>query len=102
MSDRETELRELAADLREHDAVADAFLAKSFTDQLVLVDVDGTGGVPNDVKSRLTEHGLHEAGEVYGDDERGSFAGEVADATRHHFVDVQTRGAHQSYVVDEW
>ena len=35
-----------------------------------------------------------------GDDEQGSFAGAVGDATRHHFVDVQTRGAHQSYVVD--
>ena len=102
MSDREAELRELAAELRERDAVADAFPAKSFTDQLVVIDIDGTGTVPDDVKARLADHGLHEAGAVYGSDERGSFAGEVDGATRHHFVDVRTRGTHQSYVVDEW
>lgn len=102
MSDREAELHELTADLREHEAVADAFLAKSFTDQLVIVDIDDAESVPNDVKARLAEHDLRGADEVYGDDDRGSFAGEVADGTRHHFVDVRTRGAHQSYVVDEW
>lgn len=102
MSNREVELRELTAELREHDAVEDAFLAKSFTDQLVIVDINNGEGVPSDVKSRLTEYDLRGADEVYGDDERGSFAGEVADATRHHFVDVRTRGSHQSYVVEEW
>jgi len=102
MGDREAELRELTAELCEHDAVTDAFLAKSFTDRLVIVDIDDTDGVPDDVEALLAEYDLHGADEVYGNDERGSFAGEVADGTRHHFVDVRTRGTHQSYVVDEW
>lgn len=100
MGDRTTELRQLTTELRTHDDVDDAFLAKSFTDRLVIVDVRGESGVPSDVVDRLEVHGLRGADEVYGDDVHGSFAGAVGDATRHHFVDVQTRGAHQSYVVD--
>lgn len=100
MSDQEAELRNLIADLRDHDAVAGAFLAKSFTDRLVIVDLDGDDAVPADVEARLAEYDLHGADEVYGNDEGGSFAGEIGDTTRHHFVDVRTRGSHQSYVVD--
>jgi len=100
MSDREAELHELTTDLREHKAVTDAFLAKSFTDRLVIVDIDDTNGVPNDVVARLAEYDLRGADEVYDNDGRGSFAREVANGTRHHFVDIQTRGSHQSYVVD--
>jgi hypothetical protein len=98
MSDREAELRELTAELQEHDAVIDTFLAKSFTDRLVIVDV-GDDAVPAGVRDRLAEHDLSGADDVYGTDE-GSLAGDVGDATRHHFVDVRTRGSHQSYVVD--
>ncbi|MGB9955583.1 hypothetical protein ACOZ4B_04210 [Haloferax prahovense] len=98
MSERTTELRQLTTELRTHDDVDDAFLAKSFTDRHVIVDIKGDSGVPSNVANRLAAHGLRGADEVYGDDEHGSFAGAVGDATRHHFVDVQTRGAHQSYV----
>ena len=101
MSDRTAELGQLAADLRASDGVVDAFLAKSFTDRLLIIDVAGGGPVPDATAARLAEHGLRAAEEVYGDDETGrSFAGVVGDAARHHFVDVRTRGRHQSYTVE--
>ena len=90
----------MAADLRDHEAVDDAFLAKSFSDRLLIVDVGDDDGVPVDVADRLATHDLHAADGVYGDDEGTSFVGAVGDATRHHFVDVRTRGTHRSYVVD--
>ena len=99
MADRETELRTVAERLRTHDAVDDAFLAKSFTDQLLVVDVAGDG-LPEEVIDRLAAHDLHGVNEVYGDDGTRSFAGRVGEGTRHQFVDVRTRGDHQSYVVD--
>jgi hypothetical protein len=99
--DRTAELRRLAADLREHRAVADAWLAKSFTDRLVVLDLTTDAGVPETIRDRLHEHDCDGANDVYdtgaGD---ASFAGAVGDATRHQFVDVQTRGDHQSYVVE--
>ena len=100
MTDRESELRDVIAEIRAHEAVVDAFLAKSFTDRLVIVDVGDDGAMPADVTDRLAASDLRAADEVYGEGERGSFVGDIADATRHHFVDVQTRGSHQSYVVD--
>lgn len=100
MSDRDAELRQLTADVRENEAVEDVFLAKSFTDRLVIVDVRDGDAVPSDLADRLREHDLHPADSVYGDGEGGSFAGSVGAATRHHFVDVQSRGSHQSYVVE--
>lgn len=99
MSDRTAELRRVAADLRDHEAVDDAFLAKSFSDRLLIVDV-GDDRVPTGVANRLAAHDLHAADGVYGDDEGNSFVGAVGDATWHHFVDVQTRGSHRSYVVE--
>jgi hypothetical protein len=101
MSDRGTELRQLAVELQEYEAVEDAFVAKSFTDRLLIVDVGEGDGVPGAVTDRLAAHDLYGADGVYGDDdEHRSFVGSVGDATRHHFVDVRTRGSHQSYVVD--
>jgi len=103
MSERDAELRELTTDLREHEGVADAYLAKRSTDRLVIVDVDDADAVPTDVEARLSAHGLCGAVEVDEDDEddeHGSFAGGIPDATRHHFVDLQTRYSHRSHVVD--
>jgi len=95
MSDRQTELRELAGELRDHDRITDAFLAKSFTDQVLIVDVSGDGTLPDPVESRITDAGLR------GDEGTDtSFRGEVGGATRHQFVDTRTRGCHQSYVVE--
>jgi len=102
MTERASALRRLAAELRERDDVDDAFLAKSFTDRLLIVDVSPGGPIPDDVEQSLAAHDLRAADEVYGDGEDGTYPGlgDVGDATRHHFVDVQTRGSHQSYVVD--
>ncbi|MFC7019945.1 MULTISPECIES: hypothetical protein [Haloarcula] len=101
MTDRTAKLSQLAADLRASDGVVDAFLAKSFTDRLLILDVSGGDPVPDAVSARLAENGLRAAEEVYGDDETArSFAGVVGDAARHHFVDVQTRGRHQSDTVE--
>mgnify|MGYP006295722857 CR=1 FL=1 len=100
MTDRETELHRLAAELRDHETIDDAFLAKSFTDRHLIVDVsDDT--VPEAVAKRLAEHDLYGADEVYGDEtDARSFAGTVGDGIRLHFVDVRTRDSHQSYVID--
>jgi hypothetical protein len=101
MSDRETELRRLADEIAEHDAVDNAFVAKSFTDQLVVVDCKAGEGFPEAIETRLREHGLAAANDVYATtDGEGSSAGAVGEATRHQFVDTETRGDHQSYVVD--
>lgn len=101
MTEREAELRSLAGTLREYEAVADAFLAKSFTDRLLIIDLQREGPLPSEIAETLSDHDLEGANEVYG--EAGtdvSFAGTVGDTTRHQFVDVRTRGNHQSYVVD--
>lgn len=101
MTDRETELRRLTTQLQQHELVDDAFLAKSFTDRLLILDVRHGESIPDDIEQMLANHELHGAEGVYGDDEAArSFAGEICKSTRHHFVDVQTRGTHQSYVVD--
>jgi hypothetical protein len=101
MTDRAAELRRLVARLSEHEDVEDAYLAKSFTDRLLVVDLRADAPVPPELVDRLAEHDLYGANEVY--DREGadrSFMGEVGGANRHHFVDVRTRGDHQSYVVE--
>jgi hypothetical protein len=110
MDDREATLRRLSRDLQAHDAVADAFLAKSFTDRLLIVDVAAgaapaadrsDGEVPRTVRERLVAHDCLPAAAVYEDDADGlSFQGTVGDATRHHFVDGRSRSEHRSYVVE--
>lgn len=101
MTERAAELRRLAERLRERDVVDDAFLAKSFTDQLLILDVCQGESIPDDLERLLADSDLRGAAEVYGDDEGApSGLGDVGDSTRHHFVDVQTRGSHQSYVVE--
>ncbi|MXR51430.1 hypothetical protein GRX03_07415 [Halovenus sp. WSH3] len=101
MSDRRDALQEVADQLVEYDGIRDAFLAKSFTDRLLIVDVERDRELPDPALALLDEHDLRGIEEVYGEDsERRSVVGDVGDATRHHFVDVQTRGDHQSYVVD--
>lgn len=101
MSDRRTELEGLVDGIIEHDAVDNAFVAKSFTDQLVVVDCKEGEGLPTAVEEQLRDHGLAAANDVYattGDE--GSSAGAVGEVTRHQFVDTETRGDHRSYVVD--
>lgn len=99
MDDRRAELDRLAARLRDHDAVCDVWLAKSFTDRVLVLET--TGDVPTAVRETLTDHDLRGANEVYdvegGDD---SSVGAVGETARHRFVDTRTRGEHQSYVVE--
>jgi hypothetical protein len=102
MTDRDSGLRELAARAREYDAVADAFLAKSFTDQMIVLDLRADAdSVPEELIALLEANGCHGANEVYDRDAAdGSSAGAVGGADRHQFVDTETRGDHRSYVVD--
>jgi uncharacterized protein CbrC (UPF0167 family) len=99
--DRAVRLRELADELCDHEAVADAWLAKSFTDRLFVVDLEPDADLPAEVVDRLAAHDCYGANEVYDvDEDAGSFAGAVAGANRHQFVDVRTRGDHRSYVLE--
>jgi len=102
MSDRDSRLRELAARACEYDAVTDAFLAKSFTDQMVVLDLGADAeAVPDELVALLEANGCYGANEVYDRDAAdGSSAGAVGGADRHQFVDTETRGDHRSYVVD--
>lgn len=101
MTDRETELRTLATAVCECDVVEDAWLAKSFTDRLFVVDLQQGADVPDELQRRLAEHDLYGTHKVYGTNERdASFVGTVSGVNRHQFVDVRTRGDHQSYVVE--
>jgi len=99
---REAELRDLAGQARDHAAVADAFLAKSFTDRLLVVDLkSGTSEVPQGLVTLFEAHGCYGANEVYDrDGDGGSGAGTFDGRERHQFVDTETRGDHRSYVVD--
>ncbi|WP_262177399.1 hypothetical protein [Haloarcula laminariae] len=101
MTDREQRIQDMVADIRTHDAVDDAFLAKSFTDRLLILDINGVEGVPDEIAVRLRECDFYSAEAVYGEsDSHTSTVGAVGDGTRHHFVDTQTRGSHQSYVLE--
>jgi hypothetical protein len=101
MTDREQELRTLSTRLCEHDAVVDAWTAKSFTDRLFVVDVETGTELPAAVHERVLDHGLQGYNEVHdvtaADD---AFAGELDRRNRYQFVDVRTRGQLQSYVVE--
>lgn len=101
MSDRESQIRDLVAHIQTHAAVDDAFLAKSFTDRLLILDINGTDGVPDEIIARLRECDFYSAETVYDESSNHtSDFGDVGNGTRHHFVDTQTRGSHQSYVVE--
>ncbi|GGK73342.1 hypothetical protein [Haloarcula sebkhae] len=101
MTDRQAALRALAGELTDYEPITDAFLAKSFTDQLLIVDVRDGASLPAAVTDKLADRDLRPAESVYSDNETPhSAVGNVGDATRHHFVDVRTRGSHRSYVVE--
>jgi hypothetical protein len=102
-TDRGEQLRALADDLTEREDVVDAWTAKSFTDRLFVVEVEGEGDchLPAAVEDRLREHGLHGYNEVHDVGvEDPAFAGDLPGVDRYRFVDVRARGELQSYVVD--
>lgn len=98
--DRRADLEAVADAVRDHAAVADAFVAKSFTDRHVVVDLERDGKVPEAVIERLAAADCRPADAVYDEAACRGFAGASGDATRRHFVDVRTRGEHRSYVVE--
>jgi len=102
MSDRAAELRALAEEIAEHDGVQNAWTAKSFTDRLFVVEVPVGETLPATVERRLRAHDCHGADEVYemAGVDGPDFAGELDDGRRYRFVDVQSRGELQSYVVE--
>lgn len=101
MTDRGAELRELAASLTDEPAVADAWLAKSFTDRVLVVTVESGADLPDTVRERLAAHDLRGANAVYdADGPDPSAMGAAGAGERHRFVDTRTRGEYQSYVVD--
>ncbi len=100
MSDQRERLAAVTEQLLGYDVVTDAFLAKSFTDRLLIVDVTESAQLPADALELIHEHDFGALDSLDTDDEQHrSAVGDVGGATRHHFVDMQTRGAHQSYVV---
>lgn len=99
-TDRGTRLRDLATSLTEDDDIVDAFVAKSFTDRHMVVDLR-EGVSPERIADRLAAYDLHRAQEVYGDDHGTHFfAAEIDGAVRYHFVDTRTCGEHRSYVIE--
>jgi hypothetical protein len=99
MSERRTHLQRLATRVANRSDIADAYTAKSFTDRLFVLEIEGGEGVPDEVVELLCAHDLLPAGEVYGDSDRQKpFAG-PDDREQYRFVDTQSRGSLQSYVV---
>jgi hypothetical protein len=101
MTERERELRELAATVSERESVVDAWTAKSFTDRLFVLEMATGVGVPDELRARLHDHGLRGYNEVHEvDAETAAYAGQLDHGGRYQFVDVRARGELQSYVVD--
>lgn len=101
MSDRREELRALADDVASRDDVQDAWLAKSFSDRLFVVEVPPDAEMPAAVESELHDAGLRGAEEVYdADAPHAGYAGQLDDGVRYRYVDCKTRGELQSYVVE--
>ena len=85
------ELDELAADVEGQEGVVAAWAAKSFTDQVLFVEVPDGHDVPDAVIDRLAAHGLAGANEAYGiaSGDDSSSAGPVGDRHQHRFVDPE-------------
>ena len=101
MSDRATQLRALAEEIADRDGVQDAWTAKSFTDRLFVVEVPPGESLPEPVEQSILAHDCRGADEVYELDgvDGPDFTGDLDDGRRYRFVDVQSRGELQSYVV---
>jgi hypothetical protein len=89
--DRVTELKRLAGRLEDDGAVEAAWLAKSFQDRVVFVEVPAGDPLPEAVRDRLREAGLRGVNDAYGLADDAGFAGDVGDRTQHRFVDVRDR-----------
>jgi len=100
MAHREQAVRRLAERVAATDAVSDAWVAKSFTDLLLVVEVE-EGPVPDHLVETLADEGLVGYNELHGvTAEDPASVGGLADGDRFRFVDRQSRGTQQSYVVE--
>jgi len=101
MTDRATELRDLAAEISQREDIQDAWTAKSFTDRILVVEVPPNEQLPNSIQRTLAAHDCLGADEVYEMEgvDGPDFAGKLPDGRRYRFVDVLSRGELQSYVV---
>jgi len=90
MSERRTQLQELATRLSDRSDIADAYTAKSFTDRLFVLEIAAGEDVPDEVVELLRAHDLPPAGEIYSDGEQMAFAG-PEDREQYRFVDTDRR-----------
>ncbi|MFB6309557.1 MAG: hypothetical protein ABEH64_00090 [Salinirussus sp.] len=98
---REATLRELATALESRQSVAAAWLAKSFTDRLLVVELASDRPLPAPVRAAIETHDLEPYDEVYDvPAPDAADAGVVAGSRRYRFVDMGSRGTLQSYVID--
>lgn len=91
MPDRHATLRDLVLTLCELEIVENAWFAKSFNDQLLIIDLQPETSMPTDVRDLLAEHDFYGFNEVYDvDNTDQSLVGSVHDINRHQFVDVKS------------
>ena len=95
MTECVTELEGLAADLATHDRVEAAWLAKSFEDRVLFVEVATDEPLPAAVDDRVRKAGLVGANRVYdlASADSPAFAGRVGKRDQYRFVDVRDRTA---------
>lgn len=86
---RRDELEALADRVAAIDGVERSWVAKSFQDTLLFVEVPSERALPDAVVELLDERGLTGANEAYGIDATGaSDAGNLGDYEQHRFVDT--------------
>jgi hypothetical protein len=101
MSDRRAVLDSMVERCRRAEGVEDAWVAKNFTDLLLVVEVQDSEAVHADLVVALEAHDLVGYNEVHGVSATDpATAGTVADRERYWFVDLAARGTQQSYVVE--
>lgn len=86
---RRDELEALADRVAAIDGVERSWVAKSFQDTLLFVEVPSERALPDAAAELLENRGLTGANEAYGIDATGaSDAGNVGDYEQHRFVDT--------------
>lgn len=101
MDDHDHELRTLASRCAQRECVLDAWVAKSFTDLLLVLEVAEGDTLSADIREWLAEQdlvGYNELHDVAAADPAS--AGELPDRDRYRFVSLDSRGRQQSYVVE--
>ena len=88
--DRRETLEALAETLADRETVAGAWVANSFENRLLFVEVAPGERLPADVRKRIEAHGLRGANDAYGiEGGEDSFMGSVGNGDQHCFLDVE-------------